>query len=192
MRRVILGFVLITALPSFVSAADFVLPKTKKYTVSLINSLPECTAPSIQDDLSGAFACPYNPPASCQLTAEGWGTLELKRVGSLTKGTQDIAVKVKLKGLNATCEGLSLYPEFRLRIGGNRCAGGQPCVLSDFGMTLIGGSAGCVVVNGACNYTTALNANIDSDLFARGYLTQIEITKCGVREAVPLVSANLH
>lgn len=162
--------------------AQFVLPNSKKFSASIVNNLPQCTSPSVSDDLSGAVGCLYTGPVTaCQLTDLGQGSFTLQKIGSASKGTQDISLKLYLKGLNASCEGLALYPRLKVRIGGSRCAGGQDCVLTDINMALNGGTGGCIVENGKCMLKTSLNV-INPGVFPSDKNSTFQILECGVRD----------
>lgn len=127
--------------------------KAKKSTFTLINGLPKCTSPNTETDLFLKSACTYtkpDPTTQCTLTPRGMGQISFQQVGKpdknsndITRGTQDILIKVSVKGLSKGCEGLSLFPFIERRRSLDDCNGGQTCILPDGAGIVNDGSEGC-------------------------------------------------
>lgn len=99
-------------------------------------------------------------------------------------GTQDLEVKITLKGLSAGCIGVSLFPIISMRISLDDCNGGQTCVLRDMPyIPIMDSSEGCKVNDkGACSFKMGLNKTYPG-LFLKNRNLNFQILGCGVTES---------
>lgn len=160
--------------------------KAKHYTASFVPAFAPCT--SSNDTTTGAIQLPACHPAvpvdaTCTFGPDGRGNgtaLVLDPVGS---DPQDIAIRGRLIGLSAGCEGETLCVSATLVVSTVGCASGDAdgCTMSTLTDFPIGTpSTGCgVVSNGKVKLRTTVNTAFNAAVLNSN--TVIQIRGVGVR-----------
>lgn len=164
--------------------------KAKKQTFTLTNALPKCDTPDVLTEAFTKPACTYvkpDPTTECTMTPQGMGQLSFASVGkadkdttAITAGTQDILIKISLKGMSKGCEGVKLFPFIERRRSFDDCNGGQTCILPDGSNIVDNGTDGCKVnEKGSCSFTISLNKTFP-ETFVKNREMNLHILRCGV------------
>lgn len=159
MRRVTLATVLACALVPLTAATALAThnepQKAKLLKGNFVTAYEECTVPNTITDSFGLPACvpAVRSDPICGFGPKGQG----KAIAKVTK-TGDIAIKMKLKGLDAGCIGETLTLHASLRVTSDDCGGASCSVVT---LNNFGPLASCVVdPKGKCQIKTTINTQI--------------------------------
>lgn len=156
--------------------------KAKKLKFEFVREYAQCTAPDTTTSNLFPACSSVSEPDACNFgpDGKGKGSLTVTPIPSALEG--GIAIKVKLNGLNAACEGQSLSLRTTIpRWTVDDCSGG-PCTvvdLTDMQLTT------CTVTDGTCSINTTLNGDNPAFLVAGKRnsfpIGQISIFHSGIR-----------
>jgi hypothetical protein len=173
-RPYVAGFALAAALvlPVGEAAADF-STTAKIFKAEIVQSYAPCTAPTTQTD-TGFSAClaPTVTDTGCRFTSIGRGKFKL------VASPGDVRVFATAKGIDVSCEGLTLSLVISARMTTNDCppgaVPGQTCTMVDLADYALGT---CTVQRGRCDLNTTFNSG--ATVFSANNRTSIEVLGCG-------------
>ncbi len=129
--------------------------KANKHQASLVQAVEACTvANTVEPSLLGSAACDPVVPSdpSCVFGVKGSGRIK-------AKSKTDVALQVKVKGIDSSCEGETLCLMADFTMSSDNCASSGDCTSADqddFDTE----NVCCTVVNGKCQAKTTLNTAI--------------------------------
>jgi hypothetical protein len=146
--------------------------KAGKFQSSVVQGYDECTATNT-NTVGGVVILPACQPAvpsdpGCVFTDKGGGKLS-------AKAKDDVGVQVKLKGLDAACNGEELCARASFRATSDTCAAGPDCTAADVANFPL--LACCTVVDGKCQAKTSVNTEIPGAIVP-GSRLEIELLGC--------------
>ncbi len=152
--------------------------KANKHQVSLVQAVEVCTAPNTQEPSILALAsCDPVVPSDpgCTFGAKGNGRIK-------AKARTDIALQVKVKGIDVSCEGETLCLTADFTMSSDNCASTGDCTSAyqdDFDTE----NVCCTVIGGQCQTKTTLNAAVPG-LVTIGNRTELSLGELGLYRAV--------
>ena len=153
-------------------AADGEPKKANKYQSTLINASADCVAPS--ESTGGSLplpACPSSDHAACTFGDKAQGKV-------LAKTKTDVALQVKLKGLESCADGTMLQAFATFKSTTNNCTSSSRCTTVTIPAFPIPGAT-CTVAKGKCQIKTTLNTLIPG-IITPGENTAIELGTVGL------------
>ncbi len=153
--------------------------KANKYQATLVQGVVSCTAANTT--APGVLATPACDPVvpnddTCVYLIDGD---KFKGGGQAkSKAKDDVAVQVKLKGLDPACEGLTLCAVADVEASYDTCASSGTCT-GERNEQLPLGVACCVVEKGKCQVKTTINAALPGAL-VNGVNTEFMVGRVGM------------
>lgn len=180
MNRTILtlgGSILVLVLTASLASAVRNPPKKAgKFQASIIQGVETCASGTENTATAGGLlvlpACQPAVPSDpgCVFSEKGSGKLS-------AKGKDDIAIQMKLNGIDSACNGQALCARTSFRATTDACAAGADCTtLDQIDFPLF---ACCVVSKGKCQVKTTVNTSIPGAIVSGNNL-EIEILGCDV------------